>query len=54
MKTTPHFPISPEDLHLLKYSATLSPDDPRALPCKAQYVIQLYSRSRGEEELRTD
>lgn len=48
-KTTHHPPISPEDQHILKYSAAMSPDNPKGLLNKVWYDIQLHFGRRGKE-----
>nr|XP_054602829.1 MORC family CW-type zinc finger protein 3a isoform X4 [Nothobranchius furzeri] len=47
--TTYHPPISPEDQRILKYSAALSPDNPKGLLNKVWYDIQLHFGRRGKE-----
>lgn len=48
-KTAHHPPISPEDQRILKYSASLSPDNPKGLLNKVWYDIQLHFGRRGKE-----
>lgn len=48
-KTTHHPPISPEDQRIFKYSAALSPDNPKGLLNKVWYDIQLHFGRRGKE-----
>lgn len=49
-KTAHHLPISPEDQRISKYSASLSSDNPKDLPKKVWYDIQLHFGTLEQRE----